>query len=128
MVRESKRFCSVCRFSGYTTDLHSHTQLLEVRADPVDLESSFLNAPDSPLQPASFGNSFSSDDDPHAWAQRLRNIPDKVRCRLLLAGSHERKGIHVGRMNAIRYLVLGGAWWRLVGHQKEPLTQWTKCA
>ena len=47
------------------------------------MESSFLNAPDLPLQPASFGNSFSSDDDPHAWAQRLRNIPDKVRCRLL---------------------------------------------
>ena len=54
-----------------------------MRAEPADLESSFLNAPDLPLQPASFGNSFSSDDDPHAWAQRLRNIPDKVRCRLL---------------------------------------------
>ena len=53
-----------------------------MRTEPADLESSFLNAPDLPLQPASFGNSFSSDDDPHAWAQRLRNIPDKVRYRL----------------------------------------------
>ena len=73
----------------------------------MDLESSFLNAPDSPLQPASFGNSFSSDDDPHAWAQRLRNIPDKVRCRLL-AASHDRKRILVRRMKAVTYLDQSG--------------------
>ena len=28
----------------------------------------------------SFGSSFISDDDPYAWAHKLRRIPDKVCC------------------------------------------------
>ena len=30
------------------------------------------------LGPPTFGSSFTSDDDPYAWAQKLRRIPDKV--------------------------------------------------
>ena len=30
------------------------------------------------LGPPTFGSSFVSDDDPYAWAQKLRRIPDKV--------------------------------------------------
>lgn len=39
-------------------------------------ESSFSS--NSILGPATFGSSFTSDDDPYAWAQKLRRIPDKV--------------------------------------------------
>jgi len=59
----------------------SAPEVLEVRAEPAEPEPVFLTSPELPLQPASFGHSFSSDDDPHAWAQRLRNIPDKARRR-----------------------------------------------
>ena len=49
----------------------------------VDAVSSIsgLDADDgSILGPPTFGSSFVSDDDPYAWAQKLRRIPDKV-CR-----------------------------------------------
>lgn len=32
---------------------------------------------------ASFGRSYEDSDDPYAWAQRLRDIPDKVRIPVL---------------------------------------------
>ena len=38
------------------------------------------------LGPPTFGSSFISDDDPYAWAQKLRRIPDKV--KLMIAGSY----------------------------------------
>lgn len=39
-------------------------------------ESNF--AGNSVLGPPTFGSSFVSDDDPYAWAQKLRRIPDKA--------------------------------------------------
>lgn len=47
----------------------------------VDAVSSIsgLDADDTGiLGPPTFGSSFVSDDDPYAWAQKLRRIPDKV--------------------------------------------------
>ena len=35
-------------------------------------------SPSSSSSTTSFGSTFSQDDDPFAWAQRLRDVPDKV--------------------------------------------------
>lgn len=43
----------------------------------IDSEESSITG-SSLLGPATFGSSFTSDDDPYAWAQKLRRIPDKV--------------------------------------------------
>ena len=43
----------------------------------TDSDESSL-AGSSVLGPPTFGSSFVSDDDPYAWAQKLRRIPDKV--------------------------------------------------
>lgn len=43
----------------------------------IDSDDSSL-AGNSLLGPATFGSSFTSDDDPYAWAQKLRRIPDKA--------------------------------------------------
>lgn len=59
----------------------SAPEVLETLVEPPEPEPLFIAAPDfsGPLQPATFGHSFGSDDDPQAWAKRLRSIPDKVR-------------------------------------------------
>ena len=46
----------------------------------LDLEDSnvLAGAMSAGLGPPTFGSSFTSDDDPYAWAQKLRRIPDKV--------------------------------------------------
>lgn len=46
--------------------------------DAISSVSSDADEGSSPSGPPSFGSSFVSDDDPYAWAQKLRRIPDKV--------------------------------------------------
>ena len=43
-----------------------------------DDSSILAGASTAGLGPPTFGSSFTSDDDPYAWAQKLRRIPDKV--------------------------------------------------
>ncbi len=43
-----------------------------------DESSNFAGSSSAGLGPPTFGSSFISDDDPYAWAQKLRRIPDKV--------------------------------------------------
>lgn len=43
-----------------------------------DETSNFAGSSSAGLGPPTFGSSFISDDDPYAWAQKLRRIPDKV--------------------------------------------------
>ncbi|KAL0032365.1 hypothetical protein WJX79_007203 [Trebouxia sp. C0005] len=42
-----------------------------------DESSNFAGSSSAGLGPPTFGSSFISDDDPYAWAQKLRRIPDK---------------------------------------------------
>ena len=55
-----------------------------------DDSSSFAGSSSAGLGPPTFGSSFISDDDPYAWAQKLRRIPDKVGLFASLLAAHWR--------------------------------------
>ena len=72
----------------------------------LESEESGSFAGNSLLGPATFGSSFTSDDDPYAWAQKLRRIPDKVSismgiAALLLLWPKLRSSLPGGRCDMI---------------------------